>query len=128
LSRLYVGNLAHETTEVDLRAAFSRFGEVVSARVMSNRRGRTKEFGYVEMADEALHHLAQPRIRTALEAGDGGRGDVLWGSAAFGHWGHSILTQARPEPPPTSRDAWSPRLREVVPRALVPGRRRARAG
>jgi len=52
LSRLYIGNLAYETTEADLRAAFSRFGKVVSARVMTNRRGRTKQFGYVQMADD----------------------------------------------------------------------------
>ena len=52
MSRLYIGNLAHETTEADLRATFSRFGKVVSARVMTNRRGRTKQFGYVQMADD----------------------------------------------------------------------------
>jgi len=52
LSRLYIGNLAYETTEADLRAAFSRFGKVVSAKVMTNRRGRTKQFGYVQMADD----------------------------------------------------------------------------
>ena len=63
MSRLYVGNLAHETTEVDLRAAFSRFGEVVSARVMSNRRGRTKQFGYVEMGDEASAKAAMEALR-----------------------------------------------------------------
>ncbi len=63
MSRLYVGNLAHETTEVDLRAAFSRFGEVVSARVMSNRRGRTKQFGYVEMGDEASARAAMETLR-----------------------------------------------------------------
>jgi RNA recognition motif-containing protein len=53
LKTLYVGNLAHETTDVDLRAAFSRFGEVVSARIVSDRRGRTKGFGYVEMTGQA---------------------------------------------------------------------------
>ena len=63
MSRLYVGNLAHETTEVDLRSAFAPYGEVVSARVMSNRRGRTKEFGYVEMADEASAKAAMAALR-----------------------------------------------------------------
>ncbi len=51
MSRLYVGNLAHETTEADLRAAFSGFGEVSSVRIVSDRRGRTKGFAYVDMAD-----------------------------------------------------------------------------
>ncbi|MBI2913771.1 MAG: RNA-binding protein [Chloroflexi bacterium] len=63
MSRLYVGNLAHETTEADLRAAFAPYGEVVSARVMSNRRGRTKEFGYVQMADEASAKAAMEGLR-----------------------------------------------------------------
>ncbi len=63
MSRLYVGNLAHETTESDLRAAFSQYGEVVSARVMSNRRGRTKQFGYVQMGDEASAKAAMEALR-----------------------------------------------------------------
>ena len=63
MSRLYVGNLAHETTEADLRAVFSRCGEVVSAKVMSNRRGRTKEFGYVQMGDEASAKAAMEALR-----------------------------------------------------------------
>lgn len=49
--------------EADLRAAFSRFGEVVSAKVMSNRRGRSKEFGYVEMKDEASAIAAMEALR-----------------------------------------------------------------
>ncbi len=63
MNTLYVGNMAHETTEADLRAAFSSFGEVVSAKVVSDRRGRTKQFGYVEMADEASARLAVEGLR-----------------------------------------------------------------
>ena len=63
MSRLYVGNLAYETTEADLRAAFSSFGEVVSAKVVSNRRGRTKQFGYVQMADETSAKSAMEALR-----------------------------------------------------------------
>ena len=63
LGRLYVGNLAYETTEADLRAAFSRFGEVVSAKVMTNRRGRTKQFGYIQMADDASARSAMEGLR-----------------------------------------------------------------
>lgn len=63
MNTLYVGNLAHETTDVDLRTAFSRFGEVVSARIVSDRRGRTKGFGYVEMRDEASASVAMESLR-----------------------------------------------------------------
>ncbi len=58
-----MGNLAHETTDVDLRTAFSRFGQVVSAKIVSNRRGRTKGFGYVKMADEASAKVAMEALR-----------------------------------------------------------------
>lgn len=49
---IYVGNLSYETTEDDLRAAFSRFGTVDSARLISDRdTGRPKGFGFVEMSN-----------------------------------------------------------------------------
>jgi cold-inducible RNA-binding protein len=46
-----------------VRAAFSRFGEVASAKVMSDRRGRTKGFAYVQMADEAEAVAAMEALR-----------------------------------------------------------------
>ncbi|HEU4759158.1 MAG TPA: RNA-binding protein [Dehalococcoidia bacterium] len=63
MSRLYLGNLAHDTTEADLRAAFSPFGEVVSIKVMSDRRGRPKGFGHVEMRDETAARTAMESLR-----------------------------------------------------------------
>ena len=49
---IYVGNLSYRMTDDDLRAAFEPFGEVDSARVISDREtGRSKGFGFVEMAD-----------------------------------------------------------------------------
>ncbi len=52
MSRLYVGNLAHETTEGQLREAFGQFGEIASIKIAADRRGRVKGFAYVQMADE----------------------------------------------------------------------------
>lgn len=63
LSRLYVGNLAHDTTEADLREVFSPFGEVVSIKVGADRRGRPKGFGYVKMRDEASAATAMESLR-----------------------------------------------------------------
>ena len=63
METLYMGNLAHETTEVDLRTACSRFGAVVSAKIVTDRRGRSKGFGYVEMADEASARAAMESLR-----------------------------------------------------------------
>ena len=63
MSRLYVGNLAHETSEADLRAVFQPFGEISSIKVMADRRGRAKGFAYVEMADPAATSAAMEQLR-----------------------------------------------------------------
>ncbi|OGB74124.1 RNA-binding protein [candidate division Kazan bacterium RBG_13_50_9] len=52
--KLYVGGLSYDTTNDSLKDAFSQAGEVVSATViMDNMSGRSKGFGFVEMADDA---------------------------------------------------------------------------
>ena len=51
---LYVGNLSYNTTESSLQTAFSEFGEVVSARVITDRySGQSRGFGFVEMASRS---------------------------------------------------------------------------
>jgi len=51
---IYVGNLPYSTTREDLEAIFGEFGAVESARVVIDREsGRSKGFGFVEMADDA---------------------------------------------------------------------------
>ena len=53
-NKLYVGNLPYGVRDNDLEQAFSQFGTVASARVMMERdTGRSKGFGFVEMANEA---------------------------------------------------------------------------
>ncbi len=50
-NRLFVGNLSFNTTEESLTAAFQEFGEVVEARLMTEREtGRSRGFAFVEMA------------------------------------------------------------------------------
>lgn len=50
--KIYVGNLAYSTTSEDLREICEKYGEVVSADVITDRdSGRSKGFGFVEMAD-----------------------------------------------------------------------------
>ena len=52
--KLYVGNLAFATTSDELRDAFSEFGTVSSATVITDREtGRSRGFGFVEMEDGA---------------------------------------------------------------------------
>jgi len=60
---MYIGNLAHDVTEDDLRNAFSEFGEVSSVKIIMDKfSGRSKGFGFVEMpsnseADQAIKAL-----------------------------------------------------------------------
>jgi hypothetical protein len=49
--KLFVGGLSFSTSSEGLRGAFARFGEVMSAAVMTDREtGRSRGFGFVEMA------------------------------------------------------------------------------
>ena len=51
--KLYVGNLSYDTTDSDLRELFEEHGTVESAQVIMDRdSGRSKGFGFVEMADD----------------------------------------------------------------------------
>ena len=51
---IYVGNLAYQTTDDDLRTLFSAHGEVTSARVVMDRvSGQSKGFGFVEMPNRS---------------------------------------------------------------------------
>ena len=53
-NKLYVGNLPYQMRDSDLEEAFGQFGQVTSAKVMMEREtGRSKGFGFVEMASDA---------------------------------------------------------------------------
>jgi RNA recognition motif-containing protein len=50
--KLYVGNLSYQVDDEVLREAFAKIGEVQSARVIKDAEtGRSRGFGFVEMAD-----------------------------------------------------------------------------
>ncbi len=52
--RLYVGNLPYSVTEQELSDKFGAFGTVESATLITDRdSGRSKGFGFVEMATDA---------------------------------------------------------------------------
>ena len=54
---IYAGNLSYDLSEEDLKGAFEEFGEVTSAKIISDRySGRSKGFGFVEMpSDDAAN-------------------------------------------------------------------------
>lgn len=50
---IYVGNLPYSTDRDELREIFAAYGEVTAARIVNDREtGRSKGFGFVEMADD----------------------------------------------------------------------------
>ena len=52
-NKLFVGSLAWATTDEGLQAAFAQAGNVVSAKVVTDREsGRSRGFGFVEMETE----------------------------------------------------------------------------
>lgn len=109
-NKLYVGNLAYSVRDESLQEAFSQFGAVTSAKVMMDREtGRSKGFGFVEMASaevaqaaiSALHgmsvdgrsivvNLARPREEGGARSGGAGgytaskRADVGYGTGGYG--------------------------------------------
>ena len=109
-SKIYVGNLPYSVTDSTLEGNFAEFGSVSSAKVMMDREtGRSKGFGFVEMASadvaqaaiKALDgmsvdgrsivvNLARPREERRGSAGyaDGfkatTRADVGYGNGGYG--------------------------------------------
>jgi RNA recognition motif-containing protein len=58
---IFVASLNFKTRREDLEAAFAKFGQVTSAKIVKDRdTGRSKGFGFVEMAndDEANKAIA----------------------------------------------------------------------
>jgi RNA recognition motif-containing protein len=60
---LRIGNLPSSATEDELRSKFGRFGTVESATLMTDSRtGRSKRFGFIEMATDSEARTAITRL------------------------------------------------------------------
>ncbi|SCX84050.1 RNA recognition motif domain-containing protein [Desulfoluna spongiiphila] len=80
---IYVGNIAYNMSDDELRVVFENFGDVDSARIITDRdTGRSKGFGFVEMPDS-------DQAAAALEA--------LNGSEIMGRT--LTVNEARPKKP-----------------------------
>ena len=72
---IYVGNLPYSIDRDQLREIFAAYGEVAAARIVNDREtGRSKGFGFVEMADNAQ---AQAAIEALNGTDIGGRKAVV---------------------------------------------------
>ena len=56
---IYVSNLSFDVQDQDLRDFFTPYGEVTSAKIINDREtGKSRGFGFVEMADQAASQKA----------------------------------------------------------------------
>lgn len=105
--KLYVGNLSYSVDSSELEQLFGQHGQVVSAQIINDRdTGRSKGFGFVEMAndDEASAAIAalngqqhggraltvneaRPREDRGGGGGGGGRGGFGGGGGGGGRGG-----------------------------------------
>lgn len=103
--KLYVGNLSYSMTDDGLMEAFSKCGTVESARVITDRdSGRSKGFGFVEMASDAdatkaieqlngqtvdgrALNVSEARPQAPREGGGGGGGRGGFGGGGGGGGG-----------------------------------------
>eukprot|EP00250_Pteridium_aquilinum_P017151 c23477_g1_i1 orf=249-1475(-) len=63
MSRLFVGGLSFTTEEEGLRTAFSKFGEIVDTRIVTDREsGRSRGFGFVTFLSEEDADTAKQKM------------------------------------------------------------------
>ena len=101
---IYVGNIAHRTTEDQLKAMFDPFGAVTSVKIMKDKiTGESRGFGFVRMADAAEAEAAiagtngqtcdgrSLRVNEArpMERTEGGPRNSFGGGSSSGHGGNS---------------------------------------
>jgi RNA recognition motif-containing protein len=103
--RIYVGNLPWSYASSDLEALFKPYGDVAAAEVIMDRdTGRSRGFGFVQMANDADMESAinalngqdcngrplvvnEARERSARPAGGGGGGRGGYGGGRGGYGG-----------------------------------------
>ena len=107
---IFVGSLPFKIQEADLRELFEAYGEVNSVKIINDREtGRSKGFGFVEMADDEAGKKAiadlngsevagrnivvnqaedkKPRENRSFGGGGGGRGGYSGGGGRGGYSG-----------------------------------------
>jgi RNA recognition motif-containing protein len=63
---IYVSNLSFNVQDEDLREFFTPYGEVTSAKIITDREtGRSRGFGFVEMSDDSAAQKAITELNDA---------------------------------------------------------------
>jgi cold-inducible RNA-binding protein len=69
-NKLFIGNLPYSATEDELKEAFAQAGEVQTVKIVTDRQsGRSKGFGFIEMASEEAAKAAIEKLNGAEYAG-----------------------------------------------------------
>jgi len=67
---MHVSNLSFDVRDEDLKAFFTPFGEVTSARIINDRMtGKSRGFGFVEMSDDKAAKKAMAELNAAAVDG-----------------------------------------------------------
>ncbi len=67
---MYVSNLSFNVVEEDLRGFFSDYGEVISAKIITDKEtGRSRGIGFVEMSDDDAANKAKTELNGAMVEG-----------------------------------------------------------
>uniref|UniRef100_A0A7C4TI95 RNA-binding protein n=1 Tax=candidate division WOR-3 bacterium TaxID=2052148 RepID=A0A7C4TI95_UNCW3 len=67
---IYVGNLARDVTDEELRRMFEAFGKVVSVTIIKDRfSGESRGFGFVEMSDNKEAKSAIENLNGTMHKG-----------------------------------------------------------
>ena len=70
MKKLYVGNLSYEVDSSELEQLFSQHGQVNSAQIINDRdTGRSKGFGFVEMANDDEANAASEALNGQQHGG-----------------------------------------------------------
>jgi RNA recognition motif-containing protein len=66
--KMYVGNLAFQSTEDDIQKLFGEYGEVLSVNLITDREtGRSRGFAFVEMNDDDAQSAMETLDGTELD-------------------------------------------------------------
>ncbi len=67
---MYVSNLSFNVKEEDLREFFAEYGEVSSAKIITDKEtGRSRGFGFVEMSDDTAANKAMSELNGGMVEG-----------------------------------------------------------
>jgi RNA recognition motif-containing protein len=67
---MHVSNLSFDVRDEDLKAFFTPYGEVTSARIINDRMtGKSRGFGFVEMSDDKAAKKAMTELNAAAVDG-----------------------------------------------------------